>query len=221
MKAGDHLVTSRTGYTHHGLYIGNGEVIHYSGGNDNVFSKGAISITSLREFSNGCGVSVKEHFFRTYDEEESIERAYSRLNEDWYNVLLNNCEHFVTWCIVGFHSSSQVSSMINGVALTYKAVKVAKASQTAQTLIGVVASRSLEREVVQFAASSGLKSAVSSSAGTVSGLVAGSSIASGTAATSATVGLVAGTSVTPLAPVVAAVAVGYGVKKIFDWFLDD
>ena len=28
---GAHLITSRKGYNHHGLYIGRGKVIHYSG----------------------------------------------------------------------------------------------------------------------------------------------------------------------------------------------
>ena len=32
MQAGDHLVTFRMGYTHHGLYLGNKEVIHYEAG---------------------------------------------------------------------------------------------------------------------------------------------------------------------------------------------
>ena len=31
MKPGDHLVVSRWGYDHHGLYAGNNQVIHYTG----------------------------------------------------------------------------------------------------------------------------------------------------------------------------------------------
>ncbi|MCG9053036.1 lecithin retinol acyltransferase family protein [Laribacter hongkongensis] len=30
MQRGDHLVTARTGYEHHGLYLGQGRVIHYT-----------------------------------------------------------------------------------------------------------------------------------------------------------------------------------------------
>ncbi|HGY1053508.1 TPA: lecithin retinol acyltransferase family protein [Aeromonas salmonicida subsp. pectinolytica] len=30
---GDHLVTARLGYTHHGLYVGGDLVIHYQGPN--------------------------------------------------------------------------------------------------------------------------------------------------------------------------------------------
>ncbi|MBP4061169.1 lecithin retinol acyltransferase family protein [Aeromonas sp. Prich7-2] len=28
---GAHLVTPRTGYDHHGIYVGNGKVVHYAG----------------------------------------------------------------------------------------------------------------------------------------------------------------------------------------------
>ena len=30
MQAGDHLISPRPGFTHHGLYVGNNEVIHYA-----------------------------------------------------------------------------------------------------------------------------------------------------------------------------------------------
>ena len=35
--------------------------------------------------------------------------AQSRIGEDHYCLLANNCEHFVTWCVDGDHSSFQVS----------------------------------------------------------------------------------------------------------------
>ena len=31
MQTGDHLISPRPGFTHHGLYVGNNEVIHYAG----------------------------------------------------------------------------------------------------------------------------------------------------------------------------------------------
>jgi cell wall-associated NlpC family hydrolase len=30
-QSGDHLVSPRTGYQHHGLYLGDHQVIHYQG----------------------------------------------------------------------------------------------------------------------------------------------------------------------------------------------
>jgi len=212
MNIGDHLVTKRNGYTHHGLYIGNDEVIHYSGNADGL-SRGSIEVTSVHNFSDGHSLRVKEHLIRTYDENESVERARSRLGEDWYNVLVNNCEHFVTWCIVGFHSSSQVNRLIGGVTAAYELVATAKAAQATQAVASFVARQSIERGAVNFVGSSVAKSTLSNGAG----LLAGSSVATGG---STAVGLMAGASVTPLAPIVAGVAVAYGVKKAFDWLWD-
>lgn len=36
----------------------------------------------------------KESAFRLYSPKETMERALSRVGEDKYNLLLNNCEHF-------------------------------------------------------------------------------------------------------------------------------
>lgn len=41
---------------------------------------------------------------------EVIERARSRINETCYDVLKNNCEHFVNWCKCGLNVSRQVKS---------------------------------------------------------------------------------------------------------------
>ena len=41
---------------------------------------------------------------------EVIERARSRKNEPCYDLLKNNCEHFVTWCKCGLNVSLQVES---------------------------------------------------------------------------------------------------------------
>ena len=114
---GDHLVSPRSLYKHHGLYVGNGDVIHYSGF-ANGLSSGSITIASISDFSNGNDVYVEQHLNRQYDGDTSVQRAYQRLGEDWYNVLINNCEHFVTWCVMGVHSSSQVNSLIAAAALT-------------------------------------------------------------------------------------------------------
>ena len=42
--------------------------------------------------------------------EEVMKRARSRKDETWYDVLKNNCEHFITWSICGLKASLQVKS---------------------------------------------------------------------------------------------------------------
>lgn len=105
---GDHLRSPRTGYTHHGICIGDGLVIHYAGFAREMAS-GAIEIASLDEFAGGNPVEVVPHPSRRHSRSESVDRAFRRLGEDWYNLVLNNCEHFVNWCIDGEHASPQVA----------------------------------------------------------------------------------------------------------------
>mgnify|MGYP000110672932 FL=1 len=133
---GDHLVTARLGYTHHGLYVGSDLVIHYQG--PNLGLPGEIVMTSLGEFSDGKPIWCKFCPVRQYDRAASIERAHTRLGEHRYDVLFSNCEHFVMWCIPGIHHSPQVSKA---------AAAVAKAAlRTQQTTIMPPATTVLTRE---------------------------------------------------------------------------
>lgn len=234
MQAGDHLVTPRTGYTHHGLYVGDGKVIHYAGLADGL-SRGAIELCSLDEFRAGCPVRVREHLLRVYDRGESVERAYSRLGENLYSVFLNNCEHFVTWCIQGLHSSRQVNTAaaaLLGTRSLATSATPASGKAVAQALFG---SKEACTTVAKMAAASsggttaGLlgsgtaKSLAATSAGTVSGLVAGGA-ASGAASSGAVAvaGLAGVTTASAALPLVISagvgLAIGYGIKRLFDWF---
>lgn len=106
---GAHLVTPRTGYTHHGVYIGNGEVIHYSGLADGLES-GPIEITDLESFTASNGIEIKT-YQNSFSPESIVKRAKSRIGEMSYNVFNNNCEHFCLWCITGSHTSYQVDNV--------------------------------------------------------------------------------------------------------------
>lgn len=115
MNKGDHIYIHRTGYTHHGLYMGNNEVIHYEGASLDD-PGGGICTTSLSDFSDGQEVHTQPYLFRVYDAEESVERARSKEGDENYNLLFNNCEHFVVWCIMGLHFSSQVMGGLSATA---------------------------------------------------------------------------------------------------------
>ena len=95
---GVHLWVQKRGYTHHGLGIGKGEVIHYSGLADGL-EAGPICKVSLKEFSKGSKIRMKRHPRRKYNVREAVRRAKSRLGEDAYSVWGNNCEHFVNCCL--------------------------------------------------------------------------------------------------------------------------
>jgi hypothetical protein len=41
-----------------------------------------------------------------------VERAQSRLGEQKYNLLFNNCEHFASWCKTGISYSKQITNFV-------------------------------------------------------------------------------------------------------------
>ena len=45
---------------------------------------------------------------KRFSVEEVIKRAFTRLGENWYDFLKNNCEHFVTWSMCGLKVSLQI-----------------------------------------------------------------------------------------------------------------
>ncbi|MCF6189431.1 MAG: lecithin retinol acyltransferase family protein [Cocleimonas sp.] len=106
---GQHLVIKKAAgsYTHHGLGLGDGRVIHYSGFADDLSGAGVVEKLSLDDFSKGKEVIIKPHTERIFSADDAMLRASLRLGEAQYHVLHNNCEHLVEWCINGRHFSQQ------------------------------------------------------------------------------------------------------------------
>ncbi|CAJ0793627.1 Hydrolase [Ralstonia mannitolilytica] len=106
---GAHLVVQRNGYQHHGIYVGNGHVVHYAG-----FSRGQrrgpVERISITCFALGFSVTVNRDANPRYDGAEVARRALSRLGERDYRLLTNNCEHFCSWCLFGECRSKQVEA---------------------------------------------------------------------------------------------------------------
>ena len=96
---GAHIVTPRRWYTHHGIYVGAGQVVHYQGLSSSL-RRGRIAKVGLAEFACGRPVRVHDEAHVVYADIEIVTRACSRLGEDAYDVLRNNCEHFCSWCVV-------------------------------------------------------------------------------------------------------------------------
>lgn len=201
MQVGDHLVTPRTGYTHHGLYIGNQEVIHYEGKFDS--DSGRIAKVTLAEFCEGASCRVRDYPLRVYGRKESIERACQRLGECDYNVVFNNCEQFVAWCIMGIGYSEQINTVVSAAIQT----KMLMETQGTQAVVSYVAQSTLAENAKQQIATAIVP--------TSAALVTGSAISGGTVALASGLSIA---SVTPLAvPIAAGAIVGYGVKKLIDW----
>ena len=109
LAPGTHLVSPRTGYQHHGIYVGGGRVIHYAGF-DTPFRSGPVEEVTLDEFTRGEPVQVKVWQSPRFPGETAVKRARARLGEDRYSLWANNCEHFAEWCISGTSRSPQVDT---------------------------------------------------------------------------------------------------------------
>jgi hypothetical protein len=110
LPLGAHLTSPRRGYLHHGVYAGNGRVIHY-GGFSRLFTSTPVEEVSMDEFTLGHGYAVKPWVAPKFLGEQVIERARSRIGENSYRLLSNNCEHFAEWCISGRSRSLQVDAL--------------------------------------------------------------------------------------------------------------
>lgn len=120
---GAHLVTERRGYAHHGIYIGEGKVVHYAGFAGSLH-RGPVEEVSLEHFAAGHAVSVKANPCARYVGREAVARARSRLGEDDYRLLTNNCEHFCSWCLLGQARSEQVEACLHHPAVAVHTVVV-------------------------------------------------------------------------------------------------
>ena len=106
MAAADHLQVPRQHglFNHHGIDLGDGTVAHYLEGRE-------ILRSSTDDFSQGQPLTVIAHA-DTSPTRVTLQRAMSRIGEQNYNLLFNNCEHFATWCKTGRHRSDQIDSAL-------------------------------------------------------------------------------------------------------------
>lgn len=120
---GDHIRVKRVWgiYAHHGIYVSDDEVIHFTGRDGDsilVGEKPEVIVTDLDYFLRGGELEVKEY---TEDERDHLYPAddivnYARacIGDKGYNLVLNNCEHFANECTLGIHRSKQVDRFIIG-----------------------------------------------------------------------------------------------------------
>lgn len=104
LEKGDHIEVKRFGYSHHGISIGNGVVIHYGGPNKDMNNAMVCQITS-EDFANGGELFLVQH---APSSEETVKRAIACLGQKGYDLFENNCEHFANYCVTGKKESKQV-----------------------------------------------------------------------------------------------------------------
>jgi len=137
---GDHI---RAGYPwrahHDGIYLGDGLVIHLTGGAPGGGKAAArVQIDSVARFAAGRPVTVRR-YSGAHDPEDIVARAMSRVGEGDYNLIFNNCQHFARWCATGDHESEQVQSVTATTGTVITPLAATALSSTVLAPAGVVA----------------------------------------------------------------------------------
>ena len=114
---GDIIRTKVQFYYHYGIFVSQEQVIQFGLPNDPLQMADTIRVltSDVYTFLQGGELEVAEPD-RTerkamYSPTEIVERATQRLGQDGYDILHNNCEHFVNECAFGKHESSFLQDM--------------------------------------------------------------------------------------------------------------
>lgn len=102
---------------HHGIYIGNDEVVQFGLPMDVYRDPKTVKVikSPISDFLGGGFLEVRRYdrkeLKQKNSDEEIVRIALSKLGEGDYNILTNNCEHFCNFCIFGKKISTQVDSV--------------------------------------------------------------------------------------------------------------
>ena len=105
---GDHIYVKRKTrfYIHHGIYLGEGKVIHFTGSiREKVDPE--VRKTDLSRFLKDGKLKRRNHKKRL-SPSETIRIAREQLSNKNFSMIWNNCEHFATYCATGKKKSRQV-----------------------------------------------------------------------------------------------------------------
>ena len=114
---GAHIRVQIQNIYHHGIYIGNDEVVQFGLPFDMLKPKEEVKVlkSSIEDFLQGGFLEVKvfdrkERKLKN-DDQKIIEIALSKLGEGGYDIVHNNCEHFANFCIFNKKESKQVDDI--------------------------------------------------------------------------------------------------------------
>jgi hypothetical protein len=110
MNRGTHLRVNRGIYHHHGIYIGEGLVIHFYGEYLEKL-KAEVKISTFEDFVQNSPIEiVKYQVQKSVD--WTIETAYSLIGAKNYHIVSNNCKHFATYCKTGMKTVKTMTEYI-------------------------------------------------------------------------------------------------------------
>lgn len=114
-KAGDIVkVEMSNKLYHYGIYLGDDKIIEYGSAKDFLNTKKEdvkVQISSMKEFLSGKMALVRVYSLidkiKKNSVKKTIKKAMDRIDEQKYDPINNNCEHFVNECVFNKHISKQ------------------------------------------------------------------------------------------------------------------
>ncbi len=114
---GAHIRVQVNGIYHHGIYVNDEEIIQFGLPFDMMKPKEEVRIlkSDIIDFLQGGFLEVrvydkKEKRLKNKDE-DIIKIAISKLGEDGYDIVHNNCEHFANYCVFNKKESKQIDDI--------------------------------------------------------------------------------------------------------------
>ena len=170
LEEGDLVEFPRELFSHWGIYVGKGDIVHFGGVDISSTAVDSSCCSAFTKCGTGrCKASVKKEKFmevagqskakKNNDKdkttpplsiEEIRKNVSSKLRSTSYNPLLNNCEHFATWCRYGIATSQQVDDAGEAVKQSIETVVVAgeKAAYIYTAINSVIDSKHQDKAVL-------------------------------------------------------------------------
>ena len=123
---GCHVRVKINNYYHHGIYVGEGNVVQFGMPFDALkfeasdVSQIKVILSPLKDFTMGNNfIEVycysKSEARQKQKESDIIKTAMSHLGDSGYNILTNNCEHFANYCVFLKKQSDQIDEIYDEV----------------------------------------------------------------------------------------------------------
>ena len=127
---GAHIRVKVGNFYHHGIYIGDGEVVQfglpfdmYTDAKDVKVLRSPISDFCKPDDFIEVYVYSRKELKQKFKDEVIIANALSHVGEGGYSIIKNNCEHFANFCIFGKKVSDQIDGAYKDVEEMYKKEK--------------------------------------------------------------------------------------------------
>lgn len=112
LEPGAHIRVQCGLYWHHGIYIGRGLVVHFTGVRPDRKMFASVRYGTLAEFTGRRGTTAIEviQYAHCLPPNEVIARAHHLVGRAGYHLVRNNCEQCARWCKTGDFVSNQVET---------------------------------------------------------------------------------------------------------------